>query len=129
MYSYTNVMKLIAVACYFIHEDSQLKKIEKQRRKNKMTIEEMKAEGFKRYTAYIEKLVVTKEVEVWARDWDDAREILENAAEELPDVAFEIWHRPDIQQLEHSAESPYPIAAAQSTVTDFNEDFYKHEED
>nr|DAN36613.1 MAG TPA: hypothetical protein [Caudoviricetes sp.] len=32
MYSYTNVMKLIAVACYFIHEDSQLKKIEKQRR-------------------------------------------------------------------------------------------------
>ena len=94
-----------------------------------MTIEEMKAEGFKRYTAFIEKLVVTKEVEVWARDWDDAREILENAAEELPDFAFEIWHRPDIQQLEHSAESPYPIAAAKSTVTDFNEDFYKHEEE
>ena len=57
-----------------------------------------------------------------------ASELL-NAAEELPDFAFEIWHRPDIQQLEHSAESPYPIAAAKSTVTDFNEDFYKHEEE
>lgn len=105
------------------------KQNKKQRSKNKMTIEEMKAKGYLRYTAFIEKQVFTKEVEVWARDWDDAREILENATEELPDFAFEIWHRPDIQQLEHSAESPYPIAAAQSTVTDFNEDFYKHEEE
>ena len=45
-----------------------------------MTIEEMKAKGFRRYTAYIEKRVVTKEVEVWARDWDDAHAILKNAA-------------------------------------------------
>ena len=33
-----------------------------------MTIEEMKAKGFKRYTGVIEKLIVTNEVEVWAKD-------------------------------------------------------------
>ena len=37
-----------------------------------MTIEEMKAKGFKRYTGVIEKLIVTNEVEVWAKDLDDA---------------------------------------------------------
>ena len=56
-----------------------------------MTIEEMKAKGFKRYTGVIEKLIVTNEVEVWAKDWDDANEILEKVAEELPDSAFEDW--------------------------------------
>ena len=61
-----------------------------------MTIEEMKAKGFKRYTGVIEKLIVTNEVEVWAKDWDDANEILENVAEELPDSAFEYWERPEV---------------------------------
>ena len=61
-----------------------------------MIIEEMKAKGFKRYTGVIEKLIVTNEVEVWAKDWDDANEILENAAEELPDSAFEDWERPEV---------------------------------
>jgi len=46
-----------------------------------MTIEEMKAKGYTRYTAFIEKLVVTQEVEVWAKDMDDAREILETVTE------------------------------------------------
>lgn len=94
----------------------------------KMTIEEMKAKSYTRYTAFIEKHIVTKEVEVWAKDWDDARAILEHAGNILPNSAFENANLPDIQQLERSAESPYPIAAAQSTVTDCNEDFYKHEE-
>ena len=94
-----------------------------------MTIEEMKAKGFRRYTAYIEKRVVTKEVEVWARDWDDAHAILKNAAEALPDKAFEDWESPEIQEIYESAHPPRRIAAAQSTVTDFNEDFYKNEEE
>ena len=94
-----------------------------------MTIEEMKAKGFKRYTGVIEKLIVTNEVEVWAKDWDDANEILENAAEELPDSAFEDWERPEVQGLDESICAPPRIAAAQSTVTDFNEDFYKSEEE
>ena len=94
-----------------------------------MTIEEMKAKGYTRYTAFIEKHIVTKEVEVWAKDWDDARAMLEEAAKALPFSAFENEELPDIQQLKHSAASPYPIAAAQRTVTDFNEDFYKSEEE
>lgn len=89
-----------------------------------MTIEEMKAKNYTRYTAFIEKQIVTKEVEVWAKDWDDARAILEHAGNILPNSAFENANLPDIQQLERSAESPYSIAAAQSTVTDCNEDFY-----
>ena len=32
-----------------------------------MKIEEMKANGYTRYTAFIEKVIVTKEVEVWQR--------------------------------------------------------------
>lgn len=92
-----------------------------------MTIEEMKAKGFKRYTGVIEKLIVTNEVEVWAKDWDDANEILEKVAEELPDSAFEDWERPEVQGLDESLCAPRRIAVAQSTVTDCNEDFYKSE--
>jgi len=94
-----------------------------------MTIEEMKAKGYTRYTAFIEKHVVTNEVEVWAKDWNDARSMLEEAAKALPFSAFENEELPDIQQLEHSAASPPYIAAAQRTVTDFNKDFYKSEEE
>lgn len=93
-----------------------------------MTIEEMKAKGFKRYTGVIEKLIVTNEVEVWAKDWDDANKILENAAEELPDSAFEDRESLEVQRVDKSICEPRRIAAAQSTVTDFNEDFYKSEE-
>ena len=94
-----------------------------------MTIEEMKAKGYTRYTAFIEKHIVTKEVEVWAKDWDDALAILEEAAKALPNSAFENEELPDIQQLARSVE-PLPfIATAQSTVADCNEDFYKSEEE
>lgn len=93
-----------------------------------MTIEEMKAKGFKRYTAYIEKHIVTKEVEVWAENWDDAEKILENTAEELSDSAFEDWESPEVQEIYENAHPPRRIAAAQSMVTDCNEDFYKSEE-
>ena len=93
-----------------------------------MTIEEMKAKGYKRYIAYIEKLVVTKNVEVWAKDWDDAYAIFEKAADALPDNVFEDWERPEVQEIYESAHPPSCITAAQSTVTACNEDFYQNEE-
>ena len=89
-----------------------------------MKIEEMKANGYTRYTACIEKLIITKEVEVWAKDWDDARAILEEAAERLPLSAFENGEYPEVQQLERSPEPPPSIAAAQSIIADCNEHFY-----
>ena len=94
-----------------------------------MTIEEMKAKGYTRYTAFIKKLIITKEVEVWAKDWNDARDMLENAAKELLDSTFENVDDPEVICLEHDEESLRIIATAQSTVTDFNEDFYKSEEE
>ena len=54
-----------------------------------MTIEEMKAKSYTRYTAFIEKHIVTKEVEVWSKDWDDARTILEHAGNTLPNSTFD----------------------------------------
>ena len=94
-----------------------------------MTIEEMKVKGVKRYTGVIKKLIVTNEVEVWAKDLDDAEKILENAAEELSDYAFEDWKSLEVQRVDESICEPRRIAAAQSTVTDFNEDFYKSEKE
>ena len=94
-----------------------------------MTIEEMKAKGFKRYTGVIEKLIVTNEVEVWAKDLDDAETILANASEELSDCDFEDWESLEVQWVDESICEPCCIAAAQSTVTDCNEDFYKNEEE
>ncbi|UTC50795.1 hypothetical protein [Treponema sp. OMZ 855] len=94
-----------------------------------MTIEEMKAKGYTLYAAFIKKHIVTKEVEVWTEDWDDALAILEETAKALPNSAFENEETPDIQQLARSVE-PLPfIATAQSTVTDYNEDFYKSGEE
>ena len=94
-----------------------------------MKMEKMKAKGYTRYAAFIEKHIVTKEVEVWARDWDDARAILEEAAQTLPLSAFENGEEAEIQQLARSVE-PLPfIAAAQSIIAEHNEDFYKHEEE
>ena len=93
-----------------------------------MTIEEMKAKGFQRYTAYIKKLIVTKAVEVWAKDFDDACTIIENAAGKLPDNAFEDFDYPNVQEIYESGHPQCCFSAAQSTVTDYNEDFYKSEE-
>ena len=90
-----------------------------------MKIEEMKANGYTRYTAYIEKLIITKEVEVWAKNWDDARAILEEAAERLPLSVFENGEYPEIQQLERGPEPLPVIAAAQSIIADCNEHFYE----
>ena len=89
-----------------------------------MTIKEMQENGYTRYTAFINKYIVTKEVEVWAKDWDDARAILEEAAETLPLSAFENGEYPEIQQLERSPEPLPVIAAAQSIITACNERFY-----
>ncbi|MGP1490065.1 MAG: hypothetical protein ACTTI6_03205 [Treponema sp.] len=94
-----------------------------------MTIEEMKAKGFKRYTGVIEKLIVTNEVEVWAKDLDDAETILANASEELSDCDFEDWESLEVQWVDESICEPSCIAAAQSTVTDCNEDFYNNKDE
>lgn len=93
-----------------------------------MTIEEMKAKGYKRYTAFIEKLIITNKVEVYAKDWDDAYAIFENVAEKLPESVFEFEEQAAIQKLEPSTKPLSYIAAAQPTVTEYNEDFYKNEE-
>ena len=93
-----------------------------------MTIEEMKAKGFKRYTGVIEKLIVTNEVEVWAKDLGDAETILENTAVELSDYAFEYWESLGVQWVDESICEPRRIAEAQSPVTKHNEDFYKSRE-
>ena len=90
-----------------------------------MKIEEMKANGYTRYTACIEKHIVTKEVEVWAKNSDDAHAILEAAAERLPLSAFENGEYPEIQQLERSPKHPPSIAAAQSIIAEYNERFYE----
>lgn len=92
-----------------------------------MKIEEMKANGYTRYAAFIEKHIVTKAVEVWARDWNDARAILEEAAETLPLSAFENGKDPEIEQIEFSLEGLTFISAAQSIIVDCNEHFYDTE--
>ena len=53
-----------------------------------MPIEEMKAKGFKRYSAYIKKLIYTEEIEVWARNIEDAYKIFECSADEIFDSCF-----------------------------------------
>lgn len=90
-----------------------------------MKIEEMKANGYTRYVAFIEKHIVTKAVEVWARNWDDALAILEEAAETLPLSAFENGEDPEIEQLEISLEGLNFSSAAQSIIADCNEHFYE----
>ena len=85
----------------------------------------MKANGYTRHTAFIEKVIVTKEVEVWAKDLNDARAILEEAAKTLPDSAFGERELPEIQQLERSPEPLPVIAAAQSIIAEYNEHFYE----
>ena len=89
-----------------------------------MKIEEMQANGYTRYAAFIEKHIVTKAVEIWAKDWNDARAILEDAAETLPLSAFENVEDPEIEQLEISLEGLNFISAAQSIIADYNERFY-----
>ena len=44
-----------------------------------MTIEEMKANGYRRYIGGITKIVYTNWVEVWAKNKVDAKEIMENS--------------------------------------------------
>ena len=59
----TKSLITFALFCFGMHIVFKNKnKTKKQRRENKMTIEEMKAEGFKRDNALIEKQVFTKGV-------------------------------------------------------------------
>ena len=60
-----------------------------------------------------------------AKDWDDAHAILEEAAETLPDSAFENGEYPEVQQIERSPKPPPSIAAAQSIIAEYNERFYE----
>ena len=93
-----------------------------------MTIEEMKAKGFKRYSAHIKKLIFTEEIEVWARDIEDAYKIFEYAADEIFDSCFADREYTEIQGLAE-CEGDLPIKAdGQGAFTNCNEDFYKNEE-
>ena len=58
-----------------------------------MTIEEMKAKGFRRYTGVIEKLIVTNEVEVWAKDLDDAEKYLKTLLKSYRITLLKIGNR------------------------------------
>ena len=60
---------------------------------------------------------------------DDAETILANASEELSDCDFEDWESLEVQWVDESICESRCIAAAQSTVTDCSEDFYKSEDE
>ncbi len=94
-----------------------------------MTIEEMKAKGFKRYSAHIKKLIFTEEIEVWARNIEDAYKIFECSADEIFDSCFADHEYTEIQGLAE-CEGYLPIKAdGQGAFTIRNEDFYNSEEE
>ena len=94
-----------------------------------MTIEEMKAKGYKRYTAFLERVISTGAIEIWARNESDAKQIFENVADELGHNYYEDWEAATVE-LFGECNIPLPSTPlAQRTVTDFNEDFYKSEEE
>lgn len=94
-----------------------------------MTIEEMKAKGFKRYTASLERVISTGTIEIWARNESDAKQIFENVADELSHNYYEDWEAATVE-LCGACNIPLPSTPlAQRTVTDYNEDFYKSEEE
>lgn len=92
-----------------------------------MTIEEMKVKGYLRYTAFLEKIISTDTIEVWARNESEAKQIFENVADELGDSYYEDWEDATVK-LFGECDIPLPSTSlAQSAVTDYNEDFYKSE--
>lgn len=94
-----------------------------------MTIEEMKAKGFKRYSAHIKKLIFTEEIEVWARNIEDAYKIFECSADEIFDSSFADREYTEVLGL-GECEGGLPIRAdGQGVFTNCNEDFYKSEEE
>ena len=92
-----------------------------------MTIEEMKEEGFKRYTACIKKRAVTEEIEVWAKDIKDARLIFKHCADEVFDSSFADREYTEVQGLTECKENISIRADGQGAFTNCNEDFYKDE--
>lgn len=93
-----------------------------------MTIEEMKAKGFKRYSAQIKKLISTEECEVWARDIEEAYKIFTYSADELFDSSFADREYTEIQGLGECKEDIPIRADGQTAVANCNEDFYKNYE-
>lgn len=90
-----------------------------------MTIEEMKAKGFKRYSAYIKKLIFTEEIEVWARNIEDAYKIFECSADEVFDSCFADREYTEVQGLAECKEDLPIKADGQGAFANCNEDFYK----
>lgn len=94
-----------------------------------MTIEEMEAKGFKRYSAHIKKLIFTEEIEVWARNIEDAYKIFECSADEIFDSCFADHEYTEILGL-GECEGYLPIRAdGQGAFARCNEDFYKSEDE
>lgn len=92
-----------------------------------MTIKEMKAKGFKRYSAYIKKLIFTEEIEVWARNIEDAYKIFKCSADELFGSSFADREYTEVQGLTECKENISIRADGQTAFTNCNEDFYKSE--
>jgi len=93
-----------------------------------MTIEEMKAKGFKRYSAYIKKQIFTEEIEVWARNIEDAYKIFKCSADEVFDSCFADREYTEVQGLGECKGYLSIKADGQGAFTSCNEDFYKSEE-
>lgn len=90
-----------------------------------MTIEEWEAKGFKRYSAHIKKLIFTEEIEVWARNIEDAYKIFECSADEIFDSCFADREYTEVLGL-GECEGDLPIKAdGQGAFARCNEDFYK----
>ena len=94
-----------------------------------MTIEEMKAKGFKRYSAHIKKLIFTEEIEVWARNIEDAYKIFECSADEVFASCFADREYTEVLGP-GECEGDLPIKSdGQGAFARYNEDFYKNEEE
>ena len=93
-----------------------------------MTIEEMEAKGFKRYAAHIKKLIFTEDIEVWARNIEDAYKIFECSADEVFGSCFADREYTEVQGLAECKEDIPIRADGQRAFARCNEDFYKSEE-
>ena len=93
-----------------------------------MTIEEMKAKGFKRYTAFLERVISTGAIEIWARNIEDAYKIFKCSADEVFDSSFADREYTEVQGLAECKEDIPIRADGQGAFTNCNEYFYKSEE-
>lgn len=94
-----------------------------------MTIKELKAKGYKRYTAVLEVKVRSKPVEVYAQDAIAAYDIFANTNEILSANEISDDYNIDtniVDFTEHPGEQCVEKSAVQNIVTIENELYYEH---